>query len=288
MPAIVWTGSITFGMVTIPVRLASAVRKKRTAFNQLDKATNSRIRYRKVAEATGEEVPPEQIVKAVQLSKGDYLAVSNEDLEPLAPVASRQIDLETFVPVADLDPIMFDATYFVLPDRTAKPYALLTQAMAGTGRAGIGRFVMRQKGYLAAIRSDGERLLLSTLVYPDELVDPASIEDFELLSSVSLSERELTMARTLVDALSESFDHSLYVDEYRAALEELIRRKSSSRVPSAERVVAAPASVVDLMEALKASVEGAKQARRRHPSARKPASDAATEPKTARRSRKTA
>lgn len=287
MPTTSWTGSITFGMVTIPVRLLPAVRKKRTAFNQLDKATNSRIRYRKVAEATGEEVAPEQIVKAVQLSKGDYVVVTDEELEPIAPVASRQIDLETFVPAADLDPIMFDASYYVLPDKLVKPYALLTQAMAGTGRAGIGRFVMRQRGYLAAIRSDGERLVLSTLVYPDELVDPASIDDFRTVSSIEISERELTMARTLVDALSEDFDHSLYVDEYRTALETLIENKASGRVPSAERIVASAASVVDLMEALQASVEGAKAARGRHPTGRSKQAGQSTSA-TTKKPRKTA
>ena len=133
---------------------------------------------------------------------------------------SKEIDLETFVPEADVNPMMFDSSYLVLPDKNAKPYALLADAMAGSGRVGIGRFVMRQKEYLAAIRSDGSHLTLSTLVFPDELVEPDSIEEFEELDGVEISDKELKMAQGLVDALSDDFQPEQYIDEYRAGRRE--------------------------------------------------------------------
>jgi DNA end-binding protein Ku len=283
MPRPAWTGSITFGMVTIPVRLVPAVRRKTVSFNQLDSETLSRIRYRKVAEATGEEVPAERIVKAAEVARGEYVVITDDELEPLAPERSQQIALETFVPQADVDPTMFDASYHVVPDKAPKPYALLAQAMAGTDRVAIGRFVMRQKEYLAAIRSDGERLMVSTLVFPDELVPAESIPEFDSLESVEVNERELGMARSLVDALSEEFAPEQYVDEYRAAVEELIASKAAGK--AIEPVVATPrpAAVVDLAAALEASLKEAKATRERHPTARTasrraaPATDEAAE-----------
>ena len=150
-------------MVAIPIRLVPAVRKKSISFNQLDDRTMSRIRYRKVSEETGEEVPSEHIVKGYDLGGGSYVLVTDEDLAPLQPTKSKEIDLETFVPESEVNPMMFDASYLVLPDKNVKPYALLADAMAGSGRVGIGRFVMRQKEYLAAIRSDGTHLTLQHL-----------------------------------------------------------------------------------------------------------------------------
>ena len=129
----VWTGAISFGMVSIPIRLVPAVRKKSISFNQLDDQTMSRIRYRKVSEATGEEVPTEHIVKGFDMGAENYVLITDDDLAPLAPAKSKEIGLETFVPVDDVNPLMFDASYLVIPDKTPKPYALLATAMAGSG-----------------------------------------------------------------------------------------------------------------------------------------------------------
>jgi len=266
MPRPAWTGTISFGMVSIPVRLVPAVRRKSISFNQLDKESMSRIRYRKVAEATGEEVPSDQIVKAAEVGQGEYVVITDEDLAPLAPVKSKQIELETFVPDEDVDPLMFDASYYVVPDKTAKPYALLAGAMAGSGRVAIGRFVMRQKEYLAAIRSDGEHLTLSTLVFPDELVGLDSIEEFEDLDEVEVSDKELMMARSLVEAMSEEFQPDQYQDEYRNAVEELIDQKVAGRVPAAVAAEPRQATVIDLAAALEASLRDATSAKTRHPS----------------------
>ena len=231
MPRPIWTGSISFGMVAIPIRLVPAVRKKSISFNQLDDRNMSRIRYRKVNEESGEEVPSEHIVKGYDLGGGSYVTITDDDLAPLQPIKSKEIGLETFVPETDVNPMMFDSSYLVLPDKNAKPYALLADAMAGSGRVGIGRFVMRQKEYLAAIRSDGSRLTLSTLVFPDELVEPASIEEFEELDDIEISDKELKMAQGLIDALSDEFQPEQYVDEYRTGVERVIEEKAAGRTP---------------------------------------------------------
>ena len=266
MPRPIWTGSISFGMVAIPIRLVPAVRKKSISFNQLDDRNMSRIRYRKVNEESGEEVPSEHIVKGYDLGGGSYVTITDDDLAPLQPVKSKEIGLETFVPEADVNPMMFDSSYLVLPDKNAKPYALLADAMAGSGRVGIGRFVMRQKEYLAAIRSDGSRLTLSTLVFPDELVEPASIEEFEELDDIEISDKELKMAQGLIDALSDEFQPEQYVDEYRAGVERVIEEKAAGRTPVFEEQAAPRAAVIDLAAALEASLAEARAAKQRHPS----------------------
>jgi DNA end-binding protein Ku len=270
-------------MVAIPIRLVPAVRKKSISFNQLDDRTMSRIRYRKVSEETGEEVPPEHIVKGYDLGGSSYVVLTDDDLAPLAPKKSKEIDLETFVPVEDVDPMMFDSSYLILPDKNAKPYALLAEAMADSGRVGIGRFVMRQKEYLAAIRSDGSHLTLSTLVFPDELVAPDSLEEFEQLEGIEVSDRELKMAKGLVEALSDKFDPSLYSDEYRAAVEKIIEDKAAGRELVFEEAPAPRGTVIDLAAALEASLNEAREAKGRHPSATSAAKTA-----TKRRAAKTA
>lgn len=284
MPRPIWTGSISFGMVAIPIRLVSAVRKKSISFNQLDERSMSRIRYRKVSEDTGEEVPSEHIVKGFDLGGSNYVVLTDDDLGPLMPKKTKEIDLETFVPAADVDPMMFDSSYLVLPDHNVKPYALLASAMAGSDRVGIGRFVMRQKEYLAAIRSDGEHLTLSTLVFPDELVDPGTIEEFETLDDVALSDKELKMAKGLVEALSDDFQPDQYTDEYRAAVEKIIEDKAAGKVLVFDEEPETRATVIDLAAALEASLRDAKGAKGRHPSA---TSTAATKRKSTKATRST-
>jgi len=262
----IWTGSISFGMVAIPIRLVPAVRKKSISFNQLDDRTMSRIRYRKISEESGDEVPTEHIVKGFDLGGANYVVLTDDDLAPLAPKKSKEIDLETFVPVDEVDPMMFDSSYLILPDKNAKPYALLAEAMADSGRVGIGRFVMRQKEYLAAIRSDGSHLTLSTLVFPDELVAPDSLEEFDQLDGVDVSAKELKMAKGLVEALSDSFDPAQYTDEYRASVEKIIEDKGAGRTLVFEEAPEPRGTVIDLAAALEASLNDAREAKGRHPS----------------------
>jgi len=261
-------------MVSIPVRLMPAVRKKSVSFNQIDVESHARIRYRKVSDTTGEEVPADRITRAAEVGKGNYVVISDDDLAPLAPAKSNVIDLEVFVPEAEVDPLMFDASYYVVPDGTNKPYALLASAMAGTGRVGIGRFVMRQKEYLTAIRSDGEHLLLSTLVFADEIVPIESLDELDGLDDITVSDKELMMARSLVEALSDDFHHDQYIDEYRVAVEQLIEEKAAGIEPTVPEPTEAPAKVIDLAAALEASLRAAAAAKGRHPSGDADESDA--------------
>lgn len=263
----VWTGSISFGMVSIPIRLVPAVKKKSIAFNQIDDRTMSRVRYRKVSEATGDEVPSQHIVKGYDMGAENYVLITDDDLAQLAPSKSKEIEIEVFVPTADVNPLMLDSSYLIVPDKTPKPYALLAAAMAGSGSVGIGRFVMRQKEYVAAIRSDGTHLTLSTLVFPDELVDFGSVDGMESLADVNISNKELLMAKALIEALSEEFQPDQYRDEYRLAVEHIIEQKAAGETPLFEAAPAAKANVVDLASALEASLRQAKESRAKHPTA---------------------
>jgi DNA end-binding protein Ku len=184
------------------------------------------------------------------------------------------------VPADEVNPLMYDSSYLVLPDRNAKPYALLAEAMADSGRVGVGRFVMRQKEYLAAIRSDGKHLTLSTLVFPDELVEPASLDEFEQLDGVKVSSKELAMAKGLVEALSDDFEPDQYTDEYRVAVEQIIEQKAAGVTPTFEEAPKERATVIDLAAALEASLAEARQAKGRHPSGK---NDEATASKPAKR-----
>ena len=271
----VWTGSITIGMLNVPVKLISAVKRQSIAFNQVDDRSGARIRYQKVAEATNDVVEPAHIVKGFDLGGEHYVIVTDDDLAPLAPAKSKEIAVDTFVPAAQISPTMFETSYIVQPGKIAKPYALLAQALAGSGHVGIGKFVMRQKEYLVAVRSDGQHLTLSTLAFPDEIVDPATVDDLDTVTGVALTDRELGMAASLVDALSDPFDPAQFRDEYRDAVMAVIEAKAAGRTLPVE---AAPqrAVVVDLAAALEASVKAAKAARSRHPTARNTAKPART------------
>ena len=176
MPRPIWSGSISFGLVNVPVKLFSAVNRKTVHFNQIDSRTGSRIKYQKVSAADGDEVPGEAIVKGYELPSGQYVLVDDAELGSLDPEASRTIDIEEFVELDQIDPIFYDNAYYVAPDKaTIKPYALLARAMEETGKVGVARFVMRSKQYLCAVRPKDGKLLLSTMVYADEVNDQAEI-----------------------------------------------------------------------------------------------------------------
>jgi DNA end-binding protein Ku len=261
----VWSGTISFGLVAIPVKLFHAVRKKSVSFNQLDERNLARIRYRKVNAETDEEVGDAHIVKAYEISKGRYVVVDPDELEPFMPVATKTIDLEEFVDLEEIDPVYFDTAYHLAPDANAKPYALLAQAMEKSGKVGIGRFVMRNKQYTAAIRAEDGRMVMSSLSYADEVIDPAEIEELAALDSVEVSDREVRMAEALVESLSAPFEPEKYHDEYREQVMTLIQMKADGQeftVPVAE---AEAPKVIDIMAALEASVAAAKASRSNHP-----------------------
>lgn len=267
MPRPVWNGTISFGLVAIPVKLFHAVSKKTVSFNQLDERSMSRIRLKKVSAATGEDVPDEHIVKGFEVSKGRYVVVDPDELEPFIPSATKSIDLEEFVDLSDIDPIYFDTPFIVAPDRTPKPYVLLARAMEAAGKVAIGRFVMRNKQYVAALRAVDGKLMMSTMVFADEVADIGAIEELETLDSVEVSSKEIAMAESLVESLSAEFEPGRFQDTYRQQVLDLIDRKAAGEEFEAPEPAAAAPKVVDLMAALEASVRAAKDARRRHPAA---------------------
>jgi DNA end-binding protein Ku len=267
MPRAIWSGSISFGLVNIPVKLYGAVSRKTVHFNQIDARTQARIKQKRVSSEDGSEVPYENIVKGYELSSGAYVVISDDELAALDPKALRTIDIDEFVDLAEIDPIYYDSPYFLAPDKAAKPYALLAAAMEEQGKVGIAHFVMRTKQYLAAIRPVDGKLVLSTMVYADEVNDPASIPELADLDEVELPDKELTMARQLVESLSTDFEPDKFQDTYRMAVEELIERKAAGEDVIAPVNGVEPAEVIDLMAALEASVAAAKDARSRHPTA---------------------
>ena len=267
MPRAIWSGSISFGLVNIPVKLYSAVTRKNVQFNQLDMRTGARVKQKRVDSETGEEVPWDQIVKGYELSSGVYVTVSDDELAALDPKAVRTIEIEEFVDLSSIDPIFYDSAYFLAPDKASKPYALLARAMEDQGKVGIAHFVLRTKQYLAAIRPSDGRLLLSTMVYADEVNDPASIPELDEVVDVEISDKELAMAAQLVESLAAEFEPDRFKDTYREAVLELIDKKASGQEVVATVSQIQPDKVIDLMAALEASVAAAKEARTRHPTA---------------------
>jgi DNA end-binding protein Ku len=268
MPRAIWSGSISFGLVNIPVKLYTAVSRKSVSFHQIDSATQSRVKMQRI-NSNGDEVPYERIVKGYELSPDRYVLIEPEELDALDPEATHTIDIEEFVDLAEIDPVFYDAPYFVAPVKAAeKPYALLVRAMEEQGKVGIARFVMRTKQYLAAVRPKDGKLLISTMVYADELVPDKEIGEFDGLEDVTVSDKELKMARQLVESLSADFDPSEFTDEYREKVLDLIERKAGGETIEVETPQPAEeGKVVDLMAALEASVKEARSARKREKSA---------------------
>ena len=264
----VWSGTISFGLIAIPVKLFHAVRRQSVSFNQLDERNMARIRYRKVNAETGDEVTEDHIVKGYEISKGRYVVVDPDELEPFMPVATKSIDLEEFVDLDEIDPVYFDTAYHLAPNEAPKPYVLLARAMEQTGKVAIGRFVMRNKQYTAAIRAEDGRLVMSSLAYADEVVDPADIEELQGLDDVDVNDREITMAESLVASLSSDFEPHKYHDEYREQVMALIQMKADGEEWEAPEAVAEQPNVIDIMAALEASVAAAKQSRAHHPAAK--------------------
>ncbi len=268
MPRAIWSGSISFGLINIPVKLFSAVTERAVRFNQIDTRNGARIRTRKVNAEDGSEVPPDVIAKGYEVSRGRYVIVTDDELASLQPRATHTIDLEEFVDLDSIDPMYFDGAYWVAPDdRAAKPYALLVEAMEQANKVAIARFVMRAKQYVAVMRPHDGRLVLSMMVYDDEINPSNEIGEFDQLDDVELSTRELTMAEQLIESLSADFEPTAFHDGYREELLDLIHAKEAGE----ERVVATVEGpeedkVIDLMAALEASVAAARESRGRHPS----------------------
>ncbi|CAA9493281.1 MAG: Ku-like_protein [uncultured Solirubrobacteraceae bacterium] len=257
MPRAIWTGAISFGLVTVPVKLYAAVQSKTVKFNQLDADDHSRIAMKRTNAQTGEEVPYERIVKGFEISPDRYVIVEPGELEALDPKKTKTIDIEGFVELDQVDPIYFDHPYYLVPGTGgAKPYRLLCDAMAETGRVGIAKVVIRSKQQLVALRPMGDVLAMSTMNFHDEIVDAGGLDEVPTREDVDSRPRELEMAKQLVDSLAEPWEPEKYEDTYREQILALIERKAAGEeitVQPAEKADTSP--VPDLMSALKASLD---------------------------------
>jgi DNA end-binding protein Ku len=260
MARAIWSGSISFGLLNVPVKLYSAVARRSIGLRELRESDGVRIRHRRVAEGTDEEVPYDKIVKAFELSKDQYVPLSKEEMGALAPEKSRAIEVQDFVDLEEIDPIYFDSPYYLGPAEGAeRAYSLLVRAMEDSGKVAIARFVFRNKEHLAALRPSSGALTLTTMRFADEVVPQADLEDVLPAKAPKVPKRELEMAEQLIDSLSRRFDPSAYRDEYREQLLSLIERKAAG-----EEVVAAPqeerepTKAPDLMAALEESIAAVK------------------------------
>jgi DNA end-binding protein Ku len=242
------------------VKLYSAVSKKSVSFRELRAEDGSRIRHKRVAEADGEEVPYEEIVKGYEIAAEQYVVLTREELEELDPKKTRAIEIQDFVDLDEIDPIYFDHPYYLGPDKGAeKAYALLVKAMADSNKVAIARFVLRNKENLAAIRPMGNVLTMATMRFADEVVSPKEIEEVVTEDGETPKKQELEMARQLIDSLAGDFDPEKYEDEYRTELLDLIERKAKGEaVVEAVSEEPKPTKAPDLMAALEESLAAVK------------------------------
>jgi DNA end-binding protein Ku len=261
MARAIWSGTISFGLLNVPVKLYSAVARRDVALRQVRASDGARIRNRRVAEGTAEEVPYEQIVRAFEIAPDRYVPLGKDELEALAPQRTRAIEVQDFVDLDQIDPIYFDSPYYLGPAPGAeKAYSLLAEAMRRSGKVAIARFVFRNKEHLAALRPSEGVLTLTTMRFADEVVPPSELEDVLPAEPPKPARREVEMAGRLIDSLAGDFDPGAYRDEYREELLALIERKAAG-----EKVLSPPApeelkptGAPDLMSALEQSIAAVK------------------------------
>jgi DNA end-binding protein Ku len=274
MARAIWSGSISFGLLNVPVKLYSAVARRGISLREIRESDSARIRHRRVAEGTDEEVPYEKIVKAYEISKDRYVPLAKAELEALAPEKSRAIEVQDFVGLEEIDPIYFDSPYYLGPaEGAARAYSLLARAMEESGKVAVARFVFRNKEHLAAIRPADGVLTLTTMRFADEVVSPGELDDVLPEKAPKVAKREVEMAEQLIESLTREFDPTAYRDEYREQLLAMIERKAAG-----EEIVAAPAEeptptkAPDLMAALEesiAAVKGERAGKAAKPAAKK-------------------
>jgi DNA end-binding protein Ku len=250
----IWSGSISFGLVNVPVKLYSAVSRKTVHFHQLHDTDHARIQQRRVCSGDGEEVPYENIVKGYEIAPDQYVVIEPAELESLDPEKTKTIEVEQFVEAAEINPILYDQPYYLMPATGAgKAYRLMLEAMREADRVAIGRVVLRQKGHVVALRPHGDVLTMETLVYADEVVPVESLGESGV-EGVKVSKRELDVARQLVEMLSGPFDPEHFRDDYRDAVLAMIERKAAGEEIAVAPAAPAPKAVPDLMAALQASI----------------------------------
>jgi DNA end-binding protein Ku len=252
-----WTGAISFGMVSVPVKLYSAVNRKNVRFHQLSGKTGVRVAQKRVDPSTGEEIPYEEIVKGYELAPDRYVVIEPGELETLEPKKTKTIEIEEFVDLAQIDPVFYDHPYYLAPGPGgSKPYRLLLEAMRETGKVAIARVVIRSKEQLVAVRPIGDVLGMATMLFADEVLAPERLDELADAAEVKTTKRELDIAKQLVDSLAGEFEPEKHRDTYREQVLALIERKAQGEAIAVQPVpeeAAAPAP--DLMSALKASLD---------------------------------
>ena len=294
MPRAIWSGTISFGLVTVPVKLYSAIERKTVRFHQLSGKTGVRVAQKRVDPKNDEEVPYENIVKGFELAPDRYVVIKPEELDALQPQKTRTIEIEDFVELSQIDPIFYDHPYYLAPGPGgAKPYRLLLEAMRETGKVAIARVVIRNKELLVAIRPMGDVLVMSTMLFADEVLPPDRLEELSDGATAKTNKREVDVAKQLVGSLAGDFEPDKYRDTYREQVLELIERKAHGEkiaVQPPPEEVRAPAP--DLMSALKASLDAVraqdaeadgKGARPAKPAAKKAARKAAAKKPAAKK-----
>lgn len=252
----IWKGAVAFGLVNVPVRLFAATENKDVTFRQVHVTDGARVRMRRVCEADGAEVPYSEVAKGYETEDGDMVVLTDEDLAELPASSSREIKVEKFVPAAEIDPMLFEKSYYLQPDASAvKPYVLLREVLEDSDRMAIATVAIRNRTSLAVLRVRDESIVLQTMMWPDEIRDPIWQAD----APADISEAERNMAKTLVETLAGEFSPEEYTDDWREAVEALVQAKISGG-----EVVRRPdqeddgAEVVDLMAALEKSVAAVK------------------------------
>jgi len=273
MPRAIWSGSISFGLLNVPVKLYSAVSKKQISFRELRESDGSRIRHKRVAEADGEEVDYNDIVKGYEISPDEYVVITRDELEEIDPKKTRAIEIQDFVDLDDIDPILFNQPYYLGPDKGAeRAYGLLVKAMEDSHKVAIARFVLRNKEHLSALRPTGGVMTMATMRFADEVVAPDEIAaDLDTDEAEKPQKRELDMAKALIDSLTSEFDHASYRDEYREELMAMLERKAKGETVSGPASEAPkPTKAPDLMAALEESLAAVKGEESKSSSSSKP------------------
>jgi DNA end-binding protein Ku len=255
MARAIWSGSISFGLLNVPVRMYSAVARRNIALREIRESDSARIKLRRFADGTDDEVERDEIIKAYELTPGQYVPLTKDEMAALAPEKTRAIEVKDFVSLEEIDPVYFDSPYYLGPaDGAEKAYGLLAKAMKSSGKVAIARFVLRNKEHLAAIRSDGNVLTMTTMRFADEVVP---VDELEILpeKAAKPAKREQEMAEQLIDSLSTDFKPDDYHDEYREQLLALIEQKAEGKEIVASEAEAPKATKApDLMAALEESI----------------------------------
>jgi DNA end-binding protein Ku len=272
MARAIWSGTISFGLLNVPVRMFSAVARRSIGLREIRESDSARIKHRRFAEGTEEEVPYESIIKAYELSPGQYVPLSKDEMAALAPEKTRAIDVQDFVDIEEIDPMYFDSPYYLGPaDGAEKAYSLLAAAMEHSGKAAVARFVFRNKEHLSAIRANDGVLTLTTMRFHDEVVPPSDLDDALPDKKPKVAKREQEMAEQLIDSLSTEFKPGDYKDEYREQLLALIEQKAEGKEIVAPETEAPKATKApDLMAALEESIAAVKEKGGQKPAKAKP------------------